>query len=853
MSLPQLGPYGKWARKYAKNGMMCIPLPPRSKTAPPVGFSGGGHKDPSLEQIEKWCTPGTKEWGGEEVGKYETAYGNIAWVLPNPGPELEYIGIDVDAYADKTGTKALAELEKLAGRKLPETYHSSGRGSKYSDAGIRLYVVPSGLKWPGNLTKLTGVPGIDIIQGGHRYIVLPPSVHPDTQQPYRWNTKLAEFLNDEEDFPRLPDVFVELITSNEPAVSLGNVPKMTKDELHGWIAGLVAGDACGVTDRWLQHWKEQLEEATDGNGIHDASLLGIISLARAGAEGHVGVPAALDSLREAHLTARATSKRGARTASSEWSRMLKDGGPRAIALTEQAGKAQEKCDCEAIANSRWAEFDGEEDEKPVIQDRNLGQKRSWDDLGNADRLCDYFGRRIAWAHDAQIWLVFDGKRWEKSGDDVPVRHYAREALRLAGKYETPLYSATPPEPKLTVAGKPDTRAKEAPTAQESFGEWLAKQRYSARISSMITEFRSIPSVRVRIDDFDKKPFLFNAKNGTINLETGKLQNFNPRDRLTQMTEVVYDPEAQCLQWEKFLREVQPSREMRGYLARVVGYTMTGSTAEQAMFIHHGEGANGKSVFLKVMDELFGDYYQAMPKTAILNKSQEDHPTGIARIVGKRFLSASETKAGAHLDDETVKALTAGDKQTAHFMKKDFFEFVPVGKIHLATNFLPTLSSSGKAIGRRLHAIGWDVTIPPEKMIKNLDTQICRRELPGILNWAIAGCQEYLSAEAGADALDRPLSVIQKTQEHIGKSNRLSDWLEERAEFDRKADPLPLIGIYEDYKTHCEQWGNRPVHSNQFSRMLVENGAIKCELRHPVSRTAMIAGIRLREGSHRIVS
>lgn len=473
------------------------------------------------------------------------------------------------------------------------------------------------------------------------------------------------------------------------------------------------------------------------------------------------------------------------------------------------------------------------------------RKREWNDLGNANRLNDHFGDRIVWANDAGVWLIYDDKRWVVERTDNPLRRYAWEALRLAEKFEAPEYDDTTPTPEPRADGKPDGRKKAPVSQRDTFESWLATQKSTNAVNCMIREFRSLPEIQARMSDFDRNGFLWNANNGTVDLKTGRLREHNPDDRLTVLSPVDFDPEATCPRWTKFLREVQPEAAVRAYLARVVGYSMTGSVAERAMFIHHGaQGSNGKSVFLKVMKGLFGDYFQNMAKTAIISTQHEEHTTGIARIIGKRFLAASETKAGSHLNDVVVKEITSGDPMSARFMGKDFFDLIPVGKIHLATNFMPLLSNSGKHIGGRIRAIGWEVVIPDNEMIKDLDEQIARSELPGILNWAVAGCREWLSGSAGV-GLAEPRSVTRKTKAHIANSDPLRGWLDEECSFDEDAPATEVKHLFDSYRRYCDDNKvKNPMSIQMFPQALVERGAQEAA-KHPRTRLRRVSGIRFR--------
>ena len=154
------GPYASAAAAYWQAGWRgIVPLPARAKKNPPSGFTGSTGVDPSYADLDAWAT-------GPEGS------GNIALRMPR-----DVIGIDVDAYGDKLGRQTLEAAELTHGT-LPATWRTTSRDDGVS--GIRLYRVPEGLAWPGEIG-----PSTELIQHRHRYALVWPSIHPEGRT-YRW-------------------------------------------------------------------------------------------------------------------------------------------------------------------------------------------------------------------------------------------------------------------------------------------------------------------------------------------------------------------------------------------------------------------------------------------------------------------------------------------------------------------------------------------------------------------------------------------------------------------------------------------------------------------------------------------
>jgi putative DNA primase/helicase len=144
---------------------------------------------------------------------------------------------------------------------------------------------------------------------------------------------------------------------------------------------------------------------------------------------------------------------------------------------------------------------------------------------------------------------------------------------------------------------------------------------------------------------------------------------------------------------------------------MVGYCLTGSTREHALFFLYGTGANGKSVFLSTISELLGDYAKTAPASSFMASATQQHPTDLAGLRGSRFVTAIETEEEARWAESKIKSLTGGDKIAARFMRCDFFEFRPEFKLVIAGNHKPSLQSVDEAMRRRLNLVPFTVTIP----------------------------------------------------------------------------------------------------------------------------------------------
>ena len=411
--------------------------------------------------------------------------------------------------------------------------------------------------------------------------------------------------------------------------------------------------------------------------------------------------------------------------------------------------------------------------------------------GTEDALALAFTRRYHkdWRYVATWgrWLVWDGNRW-RTEDTLAATDLIRNVCRHAA----------------LKSGNPKLAAKLASAGTVSGVERLARadRRHAAST-----------------EEWDAEPWLLNTTAGVTDLRSGRERAHDRSDRMTKVATA--RPRGDCPTWRKFLGEITGGDEpLQVYLQRVVGYALTGSTQEHAVFFLYGTGANGKSVFLNTLAAILGDYATNAPMDTFMETRNERHPTDLAGLRGARFVSAIETEQGRRWAESKIKNLTGGDKITARFMRQDFFGFFPQFKLFVAGNHKPAIRNIDEAMKRRLHLIPFTITIPPEKRDKNLQQKLLA-ERDGILAWAVEGCLAWQRL----GRLDPPQQVLDATEAYFEGEDALGRWLDERCVLASNAKSL-TSDLFADWKQWADAAGEFVGSQKRFSDLLVSRGVEK---------------------------
>ena len=99
--------------------------------------------------------------------------------------------------------------------------------------------------------------------------------------------------------------------------------------------------------------------------------------------------------------------------------------------------------------------------------------------------------------------------------------------------------------------------------------------------------------------------------------------------------------------------------------------------------------------------------------------QEEHPTGLAALMGSRLASIPEVPQGARFNEEALKRASGGDELTARFMRQDYFSFIPQFLPVIVGNSEPSTRDVGESMRRRLHVLPFDFVVPEGQRDKGL--------------------------------------------------------------------------------------------------------------------------------------
>ncbi len=427
------------------------------------------------------------------------------------------------------------------------------------------------------------------------------------------------------------------------------------------------------------------------------------------------------------------------------------------------------------------------------------------DTGNAMRFVEAYKDRLRFVSESRTWLVWNSKKWETDENEALVLGLTKGIANSIRQEASAL----------------DLSDGVQKQAHDQLLRWADTSESESKRRAMFQLAQAETEIAIRQDQLDSNPLLLNLQNGIYNLKTDSFGPHDPNHLQTRIADVEFNLDADCPLWRSTVEFTRPGNvDEISYIARILAYSMTGSTSEEALFIFYGGGQNGKGTILDTVHRLLGDYSKtANASTFVSGSSGSQSETNfvLAGLQGVRFVHTSETDDEHLLSEALVKRITGRDKIPARRLYGNYFEFYPRFKLFIDCNHKPVIRNMDKGIWRRIHLIPFTVQIPDDSIDRNLKEKLTA-EHSGILNWLIAAYRDYQR-----QGLKPPESILAAKAEYKGDNDFIGRFILEVTEPSPDNHELKS-DVYRAYSVWAKQNGETEMKKPKFLRRLNERFA-----------------------------
>lgn len=319
-----------------------------------------------------------------------------------------------------------------------------------------------------------------------------------------------------------------------------------------------------------------------------------------------------------------------------------------------------------------------------------------------------------------------------------------------------------------------------------------------------------------------------VENGVIDLETGKLLPHNPDYYFFNKLPIIYIPEKNCANIEKFLKEILKDESDILVIQELLGYLLYRKYTIKKAVMLTGTGDNGKSKLIELMRTFIG----AENCTNLPPEKLESDPYAIGELFNKMANLGADIGDTYLKDLSLFKSLTGRDLVSGQRKFKNNINFENFAKFVFSANQLPNSKDKTKAFWSRWVVLDLPYTFVSKKEYDYLkdktnykiaDEQIIDKittpeEMSGLLNYAIKGLHRLLQ--------QKDFSFNKSTAEvediWLRRASSINAFIKDRIEVS-SGEYILKDGFHEAYAEYCNQHKIKPVDDKKIKVALSEIG------------------------------
>jgi P4 family phage/plasmid primase-like protien len=402
-----------------------------------------------------------------------------------------------------------------------------------------------------------------------------------------------------------------------------------------------------------------------------------------------------------------------------------------------------------------------------------------------------------------IWYKYDKQKhkWVKAREGLDLRLILSRDICIKfmerGYYYNSKYTDDPTQKTLN-----DERSKKClKIAQQlknaSFKDNIMKECRTLFVDTMFEEL------------LDSRSHLIGFENGVYDLKMHMFRDGMPDDYIFHSTKIAYTPynptSIEAIEINDFFSKIFTNKNLRTYILDVLSCVIDGSIAQERFYIFTGQGSNGKSRLLDLIQKSVGDYYCILPialltqKRAASNAAQSE----LERTKGRRFAVMQEPSESDRINIGLMKELSGNDRILVRCLYKEPYEFKPQFKMILTCNELPEVPSDDGGTWRRLKVCNFSSKFSENPNPNNPNEFPMDIELSDKFDrWKEMFISMLIERHKSIqpNSIHEPMEVRVATESYKQNNDIIGQFINEKIEINAELDNRIAIGkLYNDFR------------------------------------------------------
>lgn len=317
-----------------------------------------------------------------------------------------------------------------------------------------------------------------------------------------------------------------------------------------------------------------------------------------------------------------------------------------------------------------------------------------------------------------------------------------------------------------------------------------------------------------IDLDDQNANLIAFQNGIYDLNTDTLQPFNPNIVITNRIPWDYNPAAYSKLADETLNNIACNDEqVRKILEECVGacFYRSNTLGGGKAFILTGEGSNGKSTFIEIIQSILG-----RKNYSVLDFKNLDDKFSTIMLFGKLANLGDDISDEFNSDVSVFKKIVTGNEIDAQQKGQPKFEFKPFCKLIFSANTIPRIRDHTGAAQRRLLIIPFDAHF--SKNDPNYDNTIIWKlkeqdAMEYFIRIGVEGLKRVVNNKCYSDSV----KVDEQLEEYRIENNPVLSFVNDVGIESIENEPTTMV--YLRYSTYCAESGFKPLARNIFPKQM----------------------------------
>jgi putative DNA primase/helicase len=319
---------------------------------------------------------------------------------------------------------------------------------------------------------------------------------------------------------------------------------------------------------------------------------------------------------------------------------------------------------------------------------------------------------------------------------------------------------------------------------------------------------------------DQNPNIINLDNGIIDMQDWRdtgvltLKKHNPEYLSSIRIPVKYDPSATCPKIKQFLIDILPA-DCQDLIYEIIGHLLFPDCRFQKAFMLTGQGSNGKSVLLAMIERFIG----TKNTSSVSLQDLSENKFRAAELSGKLVNIFPDISSKFMEDSALFKAMVSGDRITVERKGQNPFQIKNTARLMFSANEIPRSKDNSHAFFRRWIIIKFSASFPEgdprrdENLLSKITTP---EEMSGLLNMALEGFARLCTNRR----FSQPNSIIIELEKYKTDNDTVKQFVPECCNVGEQAWEEKST-LYESYKKWCLDGSYHPVTRQKFNVRLLE--------------------------------